>query len=330
MKKVGIALIAAATAIAIADTGANALQKTVGTINGAVALKASCTVQLVGGTPSVVSLELAKPGSARIETATRLVVADGTEITTYDKTAKTYYKQPETVQLVTKALTNAGVGVWNAFFDAGACNNASDVQVLPAVNRKGMNLTPVQFTTGGIQKATITYYLGSDQLPHQEAETVSTSKGDEVTVLTANTLAVGGTIDPSDFAFKAPDGSRQLTAEEMNADKWYTDYNEALAAAKASNRLVLIDFYTSWCHWCKVLRAEVYPTDKFKAMSKYYVFCEIDAEAQTSIASRYGVNAYPTSVLADADGNALHKIEGYEPVDQYVAEMESTRQAAGK
>ena len=325
----GIGLAVAALVVA-EGAGTNLLNSAVGTINAAGSLKAACTVQLVGGAPSNVSLDLGKPNLARIDTATQLVVADGKELTTYDKTAKTYFKQPETPQLLAKALNNAGMGIWNAFFDAKATSAAKDVRTLPAVTRRGMSLTPVQFTSGGTQRATVTYFLGSDNLPRQEEVTVTTPKGEEVTVLNASSVVLGSSADPAVFAFNAPDGSRQLTAEEMNAGKWYTDFNEALAAGKATNRLVLVDFYTSWCHWCKVLRAEVFPKDEFKAMSKYYVFCEIDAEAETALAARYNVNAYPTSVFVDGDGNLVHKLVGYEPLAQYVAEMDAARQSAGK
>jgi thiol:disulfide interchange protein len=131
------------------------------------------------------------------------------------------------------------------------------------------------------------------------------------------------------FAFKAPAGSRELTAAEISADKWYTNFDEAVAVGKASNRLVLVDFYTSWCHWCKVLRAEVFPKDEFKAMSKYFVFCEIDAEAETSLAARFSVDAYPTSVFVNGDGTLVHKLVGYKPLKDYVAEMDDARKSAG-
>jgi len=332
MKKAIYAVIGLGVAALVAadSEGTSLLNKSIGAINAPATLKAVCSVQLIGSAPSNVSLELGKPNLAKIDGAARLVVADGTDITTYDKTARTYFKQPETPQLLAKALNDAGVGVWNAFFDAKGIKGAQDVRVLPAVTRKGVSLTPVQFSKEGVQTAKITYYLGSDLLPRQEEETVTTPKGEEVTVLSASSIVLGNAADPAKFAFKAPDGSRELTAAEMNADKWYTNFNEALAAAKSSNRLVLVDFYTSWCHWCKVLRAEVFPKDEFKAMSKYYVFCEIDAEAEPSLASRYGVDAYPTSVFVDGDGNQVHKLVGYKPLAEYVAEMDSARQSAGK
>lgn len=324
----GLALAIAAAACA--DTaGSDLLAKSVKAMNDAALLKADCTVQVVGGAPSAVSVQLGKPNLARVDTATKLVVADGTTITTYDKTNNSFYKEPKTTQKLMKSLNEAGMGIWASFFNVGAIAGAQDPRILPTVTRKGMSLTPVQFSKQTSQQLTFTYFLGADALPRQVEIDTKSQKGNDTTIVAASAITVGASADPSLFAFKAPAGSRELSAAEIGADKWYTNFNEAVAVAKASNRLVLVDFYTGWCYWCKVLRAEVFPKDEFKAMSKYFVFCEIDAEAEVALASRFSVDAYPTSVFVNGDGNLVHKLVGYKPLKDYVAEMDDARKAAG-
>ena len=48
------------------------------------------------------------------------------------------------------------------------------------------------------------------------------------------------------FAFKAPEGSRELTKEEMLSDKWYTDLDEAKKVANDTKRILMVDFYADW------------------------------------------------------------------------------------
>jgi uncharacterized protein YyaL (SSP411 family) len=39
--------------------------------------------------------------------------------------------------------------------------------------------------------------------------------------------------------------------------KWY-DWNEGVAKARAEGKIALIDTYTDWCHWCKVMDKNTY------------------------------------------------------------------------
>lgn len=39
--------------------------------------------------------------------------------------------------------------------------------------------------------------------------------------------------------------------------KWY-DWNEGIIKAKAEGKVALIDTYTDWCHWCKVMDKNTY------------------------------------------------------------------------
>ena len=41
-------------------------------------------------------------------------------------------------------------------------------------------------------------------------------------------------------------------------DFWTTDWDKAMAAARAQKKPVVVDFYTDWCGWCKKLDKETY------------------------------------------------------------------------
>lgn len=89
-------------------------------------------------------------------------------------------------------------------------------------------------------------------------------------------------------------------------------FDEALAAAKAERKLVFIDFYTTWCGPCKKMANEVFPLKEVgDFMNPKFVCVKFDAEKEgVELAKKYGVNAYPTFVVVDPNGNAVGEFKG--------------------
>lgn len=90
-------------------------------------------------------------------------------------------------------------------------------------------------------------------------------------------------------------------------------FKEILEIAKAQNRLVFMDCYTSWCGPCKRLAAQVFPDS---AVGDYFnstfVNTKFDMEKGEGVdlASKYQIRAYPTLLWIDGSGNVVHKIVG--------------------
>jgi thiol:disulfide interchange protein len=103
--------------------------------------------------------------------------------------------------------------------------------------------------------------------------------------------------------------------------KWLTSYDAALAAAKEDNLPVMVDFYTGWCGWCKKLDAETYVDAQVISASAGFVSLKIDADVERAIATRYGITGFPTILFLDPAGNEIHRVIGYRPPQQFVAEM---------
>src|SRR5580658_8353597 len=83
-------------------------------------LKVDYVVQQIGGLSDHYNLALKKPNLARIDEPTPLIVADGTNIITFDKKAKTYYKQPESAGLLSAIFANDALHPFSGFFNSNA------------------------------------------------------------------------------------------------------------------------------------------------------------------------------------------------------------------
>lgn len=92
------------------------------------------------------------------------------------------------------------------------------------------------------------------------------------------------------------------------------NWANALKEAQKQNKLIFLDAYTSWCGPCKMLKSNTF-TDKEAGefYNKNFINVAIDMEKGDgpSLAGKYGVNAYPTLIFADASGKMVAYTKGY-------------------
>ncbi len=93
----------------------------------------------------------------------------------------------------------------------------------------------------------------------------------------------------------------------------HVSFEEALAAAKKENKLVFVDFFTTWCGPCKMMSNKVFPQKEVgDFMNAKFIPLKLDAEKEgAALAKQYGVKAYPTYVVMDGDGKEVAKFSGY-------------------
>jgi tetratricopeptide (TPR) repeat protein len=87
--------------------------------------------------------------------------------------------------------------------------------------------------------------------------------------------------------------------------------------------VALVEVGADWCPTCHQLAREVFeqsadrlPADRFVSGG-----IDFDGDEGQAVAVRYRVMGLPTTLLLDPDGSELGRIEGYETVDQYLAEL---------
>ena len=108
-------------------------------------------------------------------------------------------------------------------------------------------------------------------------------------------------------------------------------WDSGLRDAKQSGRPVLVDVYTEWCGWCKRMDRDVYADPQVRDyLSRHYVTVKLDAEAgdaaryegkqltSRSLAARFRVSGYPTTIFLRPDGEHLVKVPGYVPADRFL------------
>ena len=108
-------------------------------------------------------------------------------------------------------------------------------------------------------------------------------------------------------------------------------WDRGLEEAKSSGRPVLVDVYTDWCGWCRRMEANVYSRPEVRNyLNRKFVTIKLDAEASAparyegkaftsrSLAARFGVSGYPTTLFLRPAGEHLVSVPGYVEADQFL------------
>lgn len=98
----------------------------------------------------------------------------------------------------------------------------------------------------------------------------------------------------------------------VNAQIKFEDgtWKETLSKAKAENKIIFLDAYTTWCEPCKVL--EKYTFTDLEVANFYndnFINMRLDMEDYPGIdlAEKYNVTLYPTLLFINGDGELIHR-----------------------
>lgn|GEM_PF-1424279 len=99
---------------------------------------------------------------------------------------------------------------------------------------------------------------------------------------------------------------------------WHSSLGPALQEAKDRNGRVVVDFYASWCPPCKEFASKTLTDKKVQETLQGFVRAKIDVDSHGEDAMKYNVRSIPTHVILSADGQILHRKEGFLSPSQYI------------
>jgi thiol-disulfide isomerase/thioredoxin len=109
---------------------------------------------------------------------------------------------------------------------------------------------------------------------------------------------------------------------QTGIDFQHSTWSEIMAKAKAENKLVFLDAYTTWCGPCKWMTANVFPNDTIgQFFNKNFVNAKMDMEKGEGVrlAQQYRVQAYPTYLFINGEGEVVHQAAGAMGVKKFLA-----------
>lgn len=111
--------------------------------------------------------------------------------------------------------------------------------------------------------------------------------------------------------------------------KWVT-YDKGLELAKKQNKHIVVDFYTTWCGWCKKMDRDTYENSEITSLlSQNYIPVKLNAESsrvmkiggkdvtERQVAQQFKVSGFPTTCFLKPDGSRIDCLPGYQGPDNF-------------
>jgi len=97
-----------------------------------------------------------------------------------------------------------------------------------------------------------------------------------------------------------------------NAIHWTKSFETALAEARRTNKLVMLDFYAEWCGGCKRLEKDTYTDARVIQLAGQFVPIKLNGgkDGQT-LAKTYNVSGFPTILFINGTGEVEGTIGGF-------------------
>jgi thiol-disulfide isomerase/thioredoxin len=318
---------AAVLAVALGAPASSNFDAFTSALKSAEGLQATLKSQEVSRGVATYNIALAKPNKARIETPTRLAIADGETVTIFMKTKNKFFTKEQSPEVLGSLFDNMALSTFVGFFDETAYNG-----VASATNGKDRKLGGQMYDTANVTadragETTMTFFFDQrDHLPRRVLYTTKTLIKRQSSVLSVDPLILGAPSD-DEFIFHAPEDAEEVSEESMAAGVWHYDWDEAIGLADAGDKLMMVDFFTTWCGPCKMMDEEAFQSDEFKKVSGDFVLVKIDCEKGDGIglAKQYKVNAYPTVKFINSDGEIVHEFVGYGGKQMVLDEMKKAQ-----
>lgn len=113
-------------------------------------------------------------------------------------------------------------------------------------------------------------------------------------------------------------------AKESGTKVQWLAFDAAVAKAQKENKHLIVDVYTNWCGWCKVMERQTYGNpDVASYLNEHFVLAKVNGESPAALtwqgraltekgfARAVGVSGYPSTYFLKPNADLLGGVPGY-------------------
>jgi thioredoxin 1 len=128
----------------------------------------------------------------------------------------------------------------------------------------------------------------------------------------------------------AEGGKNEGKAEEKGIQFTEAKWAEILKKAKAENKVIFFDAYTTWCGPCKLMQKNVFTrSDVAEVFNKDFINVKVDMESGEGpgLAKKYPIEGYPTLFFISPKGKVVKQLLGYQNAEQLLKVAKSLKKS---
>lgn len=125
------------------------------------------------------------------------------------------------------------------------------------------------------------------------------------------------------FAVSMADGKVKDKAPKAEKGIQFVEGNWAsiLKKAKAENKVIFFDAYTTWCGPCKLMQKNVFTqANVAEVFNKNFINVKFDMESGEGpmLSEKYPLQGYPTLFFINPDGTVVKEVLGYQKPEDLI------------